>query len=566
MLPPMWRLLVIVMGLWACQRAGPDALTPLQILAEPPPATRTLSYASSGIEMIDPAKVNDTAGHHLMLNVFEGLYTYNRGAGPPLPAMAASAQPVVSADGKTWTVQVRRDLQWSDGTPLDARDLVWSWQRALDPKTASRSAPLLWWIQGAKAFSTGQTSDPRTVGVRAPDPYTLQLQLEAPTPFLPQLLCEMPYVPVPRHVIEKWGDQWTRPEHIVSNGPFVLAQFEPRRGAVLRRNKRYVGDYPPFFDQIEALVTDSEDTALQWYEVGRTQWHGDIGLPAEKIAALRQLGRPDLHSEPKLCTYYLSLRVDQPPLDDVRVRRALALAVDRQRLVLHVLRGGEVAAANAVPDLFAATLGYHAQTSDGFDPDLARQLLAEAGHPRGKGLAPIVLQHNTGEMHRAIAEFVQRSWHEHLGVDVQLHNLEWGTLLQALRTGQFQIGRSSWCADYPDPLTFLDVFGAAHPANYPGYHSAGYDAALATAKHATESQARNQALTQAETLLARDAPILPLYHYTGAYLLKPFVLGYLPHPQDMHPLKFGRWATPPERAQLQRGQPVVLGPLQPVGH
>ena len=551
---------VLTVCLAACHgKPKPNLRDSALVLAESPPQDRSFAFAGGSMEFLDPARIAETAGHHLMMNVFDGLYIYNRGDGPPVPSMAQSRE--VSPDGLTWTFHLRPGLTWSDGKPLTARDFVWSWLRVLDPKTASRSAQLLWFIAGAQAFNEGASTDPAHVAIRALDDLTLQVKLANPTPFFEQLLCEMPYVPTPRHAVEAWGEQWTDPAHIVSNGPFVLADHQSRKISVLTKNPRYWDAASVWLEKATIFHTDSDQTAFDWYEVGKTQWHGDVALPMDKVPALMDQGRVDFRTDPKLCSYYFSMRVDRPPFDDPRVRRAVALAIDKERLALHVLKGGQMVATGGVPDLFVKTHGYHVLAGEPFNPEKARELLAEAGHPRGIGLAPIELYYNTGEGHRVIAEYVQRNLQENLGVRVQLANMEWGTLLKTLLSGQFSIGRSSWCADYPDPLTFLEVFQSESKANYSGYKSKEYDAVLDAIKAEVDMTKRNLLLRRAEEILARDLPLLPMYHYTWSYLVKPYVLGYERHMQDQHPLKYIRYATPEELVQIRAGQPIHLPPI-----
>ena len=544
----------------ACsRRIEPSLQTTDSLLRESLPQHREFAFASGSQEFLDPAKVAETAGHHLMMNVFEGLYVYNRGDGPPVPAMATHHE--VSPDGRTYTVHLRSGITWSDGQPITAQDFVWSWRRVLDPKTASRSAQLLWFLKGGKAFNEGSITDADTIGVHALDEHTLRIDLADPTPFFDHLLCEMPFVPTPRAVIERWGDQWTQPGHIVSNGPYVLAEHAPRKWSVLKKNPRYFAANDVYMQTIRIYDTESEQTAFDWYEVGKTQWHGDVGLPMDKVPALRESGRVDLRTDPKLCSYYYSVRVDQPPLNDPRVRRALALAIDRERLALHVLRGGQIVSTGAVPDLFEKTHNYRTLRGEAYNPEQARQLLAAAGYPRGIGIPPIVLYFNTGEGHRVIAEFVQRNLQENLGIRVQLANMEWGTLLKTLLSGQFSIGRSSWCADYPDPLTFLEVFESESKSNYSGYKSVEYDEVIAAIRKEPNLQRRNAILRRAEEILDRDLPFLPMYHYTWTYLIRPYVLGYENHMQDQHPLKYVRYATPAEWARIRQGEAIHLAPL-----
>ncbi len=502
---------------------------------------RVFRYAAIGGEHLDPARIADSSSHQLMLNVFEGLYTYALGDGEPVAAMATGCD--VSADKLHVTCKLRPSLTWSDGTPLTAADFVYSWRRALNPKTASRSAQLLWFIAGAKAFNDGRTNDPSSVGARALDATTLQIELAAPTPFFKHLLAEMPYAPTPRHVIEKHGVHWTQPAHIVSNGPYLLAEHRPRSLVVLRKNPRYIDADKVFIERVQAHFTESEQTAFDWYEVGKIDWTGDPALPTDKLAVLARSKRADLHRDPYLCTYYYALRTDQPALSDVRIRQAINLAIDRDRLLLHILNSGAVAATGNVPNLFGETHGYHSESTRNFNPQRARALLAEAGYPRGIGLPTIELTFNTQEMHRVVAEFVQRSLHEQLGIKVTLANMEWKTLLKRLRAGDFSMSRSGWCADYPDPLTFLEVFHSQSAANYSGFNNAGYDELIAQIRGETDRDTRNKLFARAEDLLTKHRPIVPIFHYARAYLLRPWVQGFAPQMQDFHPFKYLRYPS-----------------------
>lgn len=507
----------------------------------PPPSEPVFRYAAIGSEFLDPAKIGESAGHQLMLNVFEGLYSYAQGDGQPVESMARGC--TATTDGLVHTCTLRDDIVWSDGVAITADDFVWSWRRALQPATASRAAHLLWFIAGAKAYNDGTVSDPAKVGVKALNLTTLQITLAAPTPFFRHLLAEMPYVPTPRHVIEKHGAQWTRPEHIVSNGPYLLAEHHRRSKVVLRKNPRYFGAKDVHIERVEAFLTESEQTAFDWYETGKVDWTGDPTLPGGKLAVVARAKRADLHRDPYLCTYYYAFRTDKPPFTDPRVRRAFDLAIDRERLLAHVLNNGATAAAGNVPVLFAKTHGYSSRKARTFDPEAARRLLADAGFAGGKGLEAVELTFNTQDVHRTVAEFVQRSLLENLGVRVVLANMEWKTLLKRMRSGDFDLSRSGWCADYPDPLTFLEVFQSGNSANYSGFSNAGYDRLLDMIRGQTDAEMRNHMIFEAEELLARERPMLPLFHYARAYMLRPWVQGFSPQMQDFHPFKYLRLQT-----------------------
>lgn len=556
-------LLLVAGGLVGCAEAAqPAASAQAQVSSRSsPPAERVLRYASSDAAQLDPARVHETAGHGLMLNVFEGLYTYNRGDGPPVPALATSAH--LAADKRTWTFGIRKDAVWSDGRPITAEDFVWSWRRVLAPDTASQSAQRLWFIEGAEAYNSGEHDDPERVAVRALGPHTLQVRLRGPTPFFLALLADMPFVPTPRHAIEAHGAAWIRPEHIVSNGPYLLREVQRRSHAVLEKNPRYPDADDVFIERVEVAFTERQQTTWDWYEVGKIAWSGENSLPSERIATMLRSARSDYVSVPMLCTYYYTMHTAKPPFDDVRVRRAFDLAVDKQRLVLRILRGGQRVATNAVPDMFETTHGYRAPRGPAFNPDEARALLAEAGYPSGIGFPTLELIYNTSEGHRVIAEFVQRSLLENLGVRIKLANMEWKTLLERMRSGAFAIGRSSWCGDYPDPLTFIEVFSASSVSNYGRYTSGAFDGLLGRIRDSDDGPARNALLAEAERRLIADRPVLPIYHYTRTFLLRPWVLGLNPHVLDFHPIKFVRWANDAELARIAAGERVSLPAIEP---
>ncbi len=522
----------------ACGKTADPTAAKARAFSVQPPAEDVFRYAAIGSEFFDPAKIGETAGHQLMLNVFEGLYTYALGDGPPVPSMATGC--TATDAGLVYTCTLRDGVRWTDGKAITANDFVTSWRRVLNPATASRSAQLLWFIRGAKAYNDGREKDPNTVGVRAIDDKTLRIELASATPFFLHLLAEMPYAPTPQHVIAKHGTRWTRPDNIVSNGPYRLVKHVRRSLTVLEKNDAYWDADNVQVKRIEAYITESEQTAFDWYEVGKVDWTGDPTLPLDKLARLASSGRADVHRDPYLCTYYYAFATHKPPFSNPKLRRALSLAIDRQRLLLHVLDNGAKAASGNIPDLFGPTHNYRVPQRDHFDPERARKLLAEAGYPGGVGLPPIELTFNTQDVHRVVAEFVQRSLRENLGIKVVLANMEWKTLLKRMRAGEFALSRSGWCADYPDPLTFLEVFHSDAAANYARFDNSDYDKLIDTIRTTTDDELRNHLLFEAEQLLARQRPMLPIYHYARAYMLRPWIRGFRPQMQDFHPFKYLR--------------------------
>lgn len=500
----------------------------------PIPDDNLFRFVEANPEYLDPNKISEASGTAIASQLFEPLLALAPGNTPPRPGQAERFD--VSPDGRTYTFHLRPGLVWSDGTPITAETFRRSWLRGLDPALASTNAVQLWYIAGAEAFNTGVVTDPNTVAIRAVDDLTLAVDLVAPTPFFPDLVTYIAYAPVPLHVIERWGDHWTRPEHMVTNGPFVMTEWNPRSRLVMKKNPRYWDAANVALAGSVVQVSDSEARNTLLYDTGQAHWINPI--PLARIGEWITSGRSDLHIDQQMCTYYYVLNTRRAPFDDRRVRLAFDMAVDKEALTRDVLASFQPPAASLLPDMFRATLGYASVPGAQHDLAGARALLAEAGYPGGRGLPNVNLVYNTFEAHKLIAEYFARDLRGSLGVDLEVANLEWKSLLKQVLAGDFQIARTSWCADYPDPLTFLDVFHSDSPNNYPGYQNPAYDALLDRIHNETDTTTRAALLCAAEKTLNRDVPILPLYFYTRSYLLRPEVRGFLPQYSDRHYLKW----------------------------
>ncbi len=504
------------------------------------PSEPVMIWPDGGAEFLDPNKIAETAGNAIAMNMFEPLLNYARGNAAPVPGVAERYE--VSDDGLVYTFHLRHDAKWSNGRTVTARDFVYSWRRGLDPATGSRNAEQLWFLHNGRALNEGRLDDPSKLGVEAVDDFTLRVTLENPTPFFPSLVASIAYAPVPREAVEKWGNRWTRPEYIVVNGPYKLVEWKVRDRVVLEKNPLYWDAEHVRLQRAVILHNESETNAWNLYRSGKVYWVPSQ-IPTEKIPGLIARWPLDFHIDPIMCTYYYVFRLDHAPFDDVRVRRAFNMAVDKERLVRQILHAGQRAATHLVPEMFEHSdfewvRGYRSPHGDGYDPDKARALLAEAGYPDGSGLSQVEVVYNTYEGHRLIAEAIQRNLKEDLGVDLAIHNMEWKSLLKRLHRGDFQIGRSSWCADYPDPMTFLSVFHSDSQNNYAGYHNPDYDALLERINRTRDRTRRNALIGKAEAMLNRDVPFLPLYFYVHVYLLNPYVRGFEPQYQDNHLLKY----------------------------
>ena len=485
-------------------------------------------------EYIDPNKVAESSGTAISSNLFETLLITAPGNSPPLPGAAERFE--VSADGRTYTFHLRKGMVWTDGKPTTAHDYVYSWLRALDPATGSKNAQQLWIIEGAKAYNEGKTKDPATVGVSAVDDHTLVVKLAGPAPYFPDLVTYVAFAPVPRWAIEQHGEQWTRPGKIVTNGPFTLARWLERDRIELGKSETYWDAANVKLKGSVIYISDSEAQNMILYESGQT--HTAFPLAPDTIQNAIREGRQDLRIDLNACVYYYVLRLDKPPFNDARVRRALNLSLDKKKLVQHVLGAFQTPATQLTPLMFTGFMGYVAPEGEAYDLDLARELLQAAGYPGGKGLPPLDIIFNTFEGHKRIAEFASRNWQEALGAKVSAANMEWKSLLKLQQAGDFHISRSAWCADYPDPLNFLDVFHSSSENNYPGYKNPAYDAMLDKARQEADPWKRRVKLCAAEKGLLRDAPFIPMYHYTRSILLRPEVKGHLPQYQDHHHLKW----------------------------
>jgi len=374
-------------------------------------------------------------------------------------------------------------------------------------------------------------SDASILGLSVGEGGTLEVELEHPTPYFLSLTGTVPFRPVPPHVVDRHGIEWTHPENIVTSGAFHLAEHRPPDVIELVPSKTYRNEQSVKLSRVTLLPIADEHTSVNLYRAGFLDGMLSGNLPFELVPALR--GRPDLKESPALSTYYLALNLARPPLDDPRVREALNLAIDKQELAERLLRGGETAATHLVPPGF---VGYESPDGPSSDEERARALLVEAGYRDGLGFPPVEYLYNSGEKHRVVAEYVQRRWHEVLGIDVQLQSQEWKTYLSRLREGDFQIARSGWIADYLDPATFLAMFASGSGQNVGAYESAKYDALLRLAEQTADVDARLRLYREAEEILNRDLPVIPLFFRANQALVAPEVQGLVPNPLDTHAL------------------------------
>lgn len=488
------------------------------------------------VSELDPHFVVGIAEGDVLRALFEGLVTEDPLDLHPVPGVAERWE--VAPDGTSYTFHLRKEAQWSDGTPLTAHDFVASFRRILTPGLAAEYANMLYVLQRAEAFHKGAISDFSQVGATALNDRALRLTLEHPVPYFLSLLANPPWLPVPLAAIERSGsvhqrgNPWTRPDRIVSNGPFRLAKWTQNQVISVVKSSTYWDAARVRLNGVNFYPVESVDAEERMFRSG--QLHLTDSVPISRIEAYRRDAPHLIRSDPYLSTYFYRINVRRAPFTDVRVRRALGMAIDREAIVKRVLHGGERPAhAFTPPD----TAGYTARVAMPTDFAAARQLLKDAGYEGGRGFPAIELLFNTSENHRLIAEAVQEMWRRELGITVRLVNQENKVVLDARRAGDFQILRSNWIGDYIDPATFLDVFRSDSGNNYTGWGSADYDAALFAAVRTPDTTARHALYQQAEKILIEAAPILPIYYFNHNFLIQPSVKGWHPTLLDHHPYK-----------------------------
>ncbi|MBU6410562.1 MAG: peptide ABC transporter substrate-binding protein, partial [Verrucomicrobia bacterium] len=459
----------------------------------------------------------------------------------PIPGMAQSWN--LSPDGRIYTFRLRTNLVWSTGQPITADDVVYSWIRALKPATASDYAGSLYCITNAEAFNAGAITNAGLVGVHAAGKYTVRVALTHPTPYFLDI-CTLPVTDVvPRRTIEKYGDRWILARPLPSDGPFELVEWRLNDKVRLKKNPLYWDAARTKSDVIDILPIDSPDTALNLYE----RHEADIILdrtmiPSELLDVL--LKRPDFHSFNYLATYFIRFNVTRKPFDDPRVRKALALVIDKERIVKRITRAGEQPAAALVPP---GTADYTPTAGLGYDPALARKLLAEAGYPGGRGFPGVEYTFDAAagggdSLHKDIGVELQQMWRSQLGIRVDLRQLEWKVYLSAQDHLQYQMSRSSWIGDYDDANTFLEMFTSNNGNNRTGWTNAQYDALIREANDQADPKEREALFQRAENILVNDqVPIIPLYYYVGVNAFDTNrVHGLYENILDDHPLQ-GIW-------------------------
>lgn len=488
---------------------------------------------------IDPGLNNSVEGGKVIVNAFQGLTDLDKDE-KVIPGVAEKWD--ISKDGLHYTFHLRKDAKWSDGKPVKAQDFEYAWKRALNPDTASEYAFQLFYLKNGEAYN--QSQNPKAtkkatvdqVGVKATDDNTLDVTLEGATPYFLALMSFPTYMPIRKDIVEKNPKDWaTKPETYVSNGPFMMKELKMKDSINFVKNPNYWDTKNVKLDSVQFKVLDQESSYFAAFKTGQIDMIDKP--PVQEIPNLLKDGTAK--SYPYLGTYYYDFNVSAnaasvnpeaaKALSDVRVRKALSLAIDREAITSKVSKGGEKPATSFVPSGVTDDKGVKFKNKEYYkttaDVEQAKKLLAEAGYTDGKGFPKLELIYNTLQMHQSMAAAVQDMWKKNLGIDITLRNLERKVQLTEANKHNFVLNRDGWIADYNDPMTFLDIFTTTNGNNYSGYNNPKYDALITAAKVEVNAEKRAAMLHEAEDMLMNDMPIMPIFEYTEVVCMNKKLTG-----------------------------------------
>ena len=519
-------VLLVLAGLW--------------IVADPGPGLPRADFVlGNGGEprSLDPALATPLAEGRIARALFEGLV---RLEGPDLKVAPAAAESFTVSDaGDVFRFTIRRGARWSDGVPVTAGHFRDGLLRLLDPDVGSRSAAYLFEIAGARTYYQaklkGAVGDPSTVGVIAVDAGTLEIRTNGPAPALLPTLAAPSLAPIRLDLIAADPGRWTHPEKLVSNGPFRLVYRSVRDRIRLARNPFYWDDAKTGFSTVDVLALDAQTTLVNLYFAGEVDWLTDV--PTALLREIATKHPEHLRTAPLYGTYFFRVNTRLKPFGNAKVRRALDLAVDKQGIVDALLAGGERPAKSIVPPLVGEPPAFVR------DVALARRLMAEGLAEEGLSKLPAFeLSCSAVPLHQAVCELLQIQWRDAYGTEAGLARMEAQAFFAAVESGDYALARGSWIGDYPDPLTFLDVFVGSDPNNQTGFSDPQYDRLVREDLRRTADPARRAAIAaEAARLLDAAMPAIPIFHYASVNLIRPEIKGFEVNALDLHPLhRLGR--------------------------
>jgi len=487
---------------------------------------------------LDPQEAQGVTEHHIIMAMIEGLVAPSiDDQSKVVPGMADRWEH--NDDYSVWTFHIGEDRKWSNGDPVAAQDFVFSYKRMLTASFGAQYSENLFILKGAEEYYRGKITDFDQVGVKALDPHTLRIELVGPTPYLLSLVQHDSWLPVNPKAILSFGNidtrdsKWTRPENYIANGPFKMKSWRPNDVIEVVRNPLYWDAANVKLNGINFFSIENLNTAERAFQAG--QLHKTDQVPLDKVPYYRRT-RPELiRIDPYEGVYFYRINVARKPFDNPKVRLALNLAVDRDAIVKNILREDQKPATGYTPPGMG---DYQPLDKIHYDPERARQLLAEAGYPNGKGFPKFTIHFNTLESHRAIAEAIQQMWKEELNIDVGLENQEWKVYLDTQNNKNYDVSRSAWIGDFMDPVTFLSMWTTGNGNNNTNWGNPKFDAYIEQAARTGDPKARLEILHQAEDLFLSESPVVLVYWYTNAYLLQPSVQNWNPLVLGNHNYKY----------------------------
>ncbi|MEG3127409.1 ABC transporter substrate-binding protein [Pantoea cypripedii] len=491
----------------------------------------------SEVASLDPQKIEGVPESNVIQSLLDGLVNTDNN-GKIVPGVAESWQ---NDQGRVWTFTLRENARWSNGEPVTAADFVYSWQRLADPKTASPYASYLQaaHVANVDAIMAGKAK-PAELGVKALDDRHFQVTLTEPVPYFLSMVANTAMKPVYPPAVEKWGEQWTQPDHYVSNGPYTLSQWVVNEKIVVKRNPLYWDNAHTVIEEGVYLPLSSENSDINRYRSGGTDMTNSV-VPPDMYHKLRQDLGDQVKVSPLLCTFYYEINNKKAPFNDARVRTALKLTLDRDIIAQKVMGQGQIPAYSLTPPF---TDGVKLSPPAWFNQTQAernasaKKLLAEAGFNDQHPLR-FSLLYNTSEQNKKQAIAAASMWQKNLGAVVTLENQEWKTLLETRHQAQYDVVRATWCADYNEPSTFLNILLSGASINTAFYSSPAFDRLMAQTLTAPDDATRAALYQQAENQQDKDSAIIPVYYRVSVRLVKPWVGGFTGQdPQDLINLKY----------------------------
>ena len=482
-------------------------------------------------QTLDPHRYNLNLEEKILADLFVGLTTVDED-GNIVPGVAESWSS--SADGTVWSFKLRRNARWSDGQPVTAHDFVYGLQRLLDPETAASLAYFLYCVENAEGVNRGQ--NPLTeLGVSATSDFELEIRLEQPFPFLPERLLYPVAYPVPRHVVDSVGDDWVKPDNWVSNGAYVLEEWSPQEHISLKKNPMFHDASSVAIHSVKYLPSAEVSTAYNRYLAEELDIIGDF--PAGEVDALQDSRPDEVYISPLLSIMYIVFNVTQPPFDDVRVRQALGLAIDRKLITQRILKSGELPSFGMAPPF----VDNHRSRVVSYEPDVdrARQLLTDAGYGSDRALS-ITLRYISGDESKRIHVAIADMWRQ-IGVRTTLHQADLRTHFGELRQGNFEVAQAGWFGEN-NPEHYLELLVSdIGDVNYGRFVSEQYDSLFDDVRQTADLDARVEILAEAEVVGLAEYPVIPLYSVMIRSLVNPSITGWKPNPRNTHNLRYLNW-------------------------